>query len=53
MDIFGLKYSYADESIIPKGYQFLTKSNKKKWMPNWHPKYNLEKGLKNYLTKLK
>ena len=28
--------------------------NKKKWMPNWHPRYNLESGLsdyKNYLDR--
>lgn len=52
MNIFGLSYSYANKELIPKGYQFLTQSNKEKWMPNWHPKYNLEKGLKKYFLEL-
>lgn len=52
MDIIGIEYSYTHKDVIPKGYQFLTQSNQKKWMPNWHPKYNLENGLKRYFEKL-
>lgn len=50
MDILHIRYSYHDDLEIPKGYQFYTCSNKNKWLPNWKPKYNLEDGLKDYLT---
>lgn len=43
-------WSYYEESDIPGGYQFYTKSSK--WMPGWRPKYNLEKGLKEYIKSL-
>jgi len=49
LDIMNISYTYHDEDIIPKGYQFYTCSNKNKWLPNWEPKYNLEDGLKDYL----
>jgi len=52
MDILDLKYTYLEESVIPNGYQFETKSDKNKWMPNWHPSYNLENGLNDYKSKL-
>lgn len=45
-------YSYTEESEVPKGYQFYTKSDNKKWMPGWEPKYNLESGLKMYKNHL-
>ena len=40
------------ENKIPEWYQFYTKSNKSKWLPNWKPKYNLEKGIKKYVEYL-
>jgi len=43
-------WKYHSESAIPNGYQFYTKSSK--WMPGWHPKYNLEEGLKEYIKVL-
>jgi ADP-L-glycero-D-manno-heptose 6-epimerase len=49
LDIMNISYTYHDEDVIPKGYQFYTCSNKNKWLPNWEPKYNLEDGLKDYL----
>lgn len=54
MNILEIPFTYLDKSIIPKGYQFFTESNKLKWMPNWKSKWNLEVGLedyKNYLDK--
>lgn len=50
MDILHIRYSYHDDSEVPKGYQFYTCSNKNKWLPNWEPKYNLEDGLKDYVN---
>lgn len=52
MEIMGIPFTYHDETLIPKGYQFYTCSNKDKWMKGWKPQYNLELGLneyKNYL----
>ena len=47
-DILGLIYEYYDESKIPIGYQFQTLSKKDKWMPDWKPMFNLEKGILEY-----
>ena len=41
-------YNYYEESKIPAGYQFNTKSDKTKWLPDWKPEYNLKTGLKEY-----
>jgi len=49
LDILGLEYTYHDEKDIPKGYQFNTKSDPIQFLDEWVPKYNLEKGLKDYL----
>ena len=43
-----LPFSYAPESVIPKGYQFNTLSKKERWMPGWSPRYTLQKGLQEY-----
>jgi len=51
--LFGFPYYYLNEDKIPKGYQFYTCSNKDKWLPNWAPKYNLERGISDYIIKLK
>lgn len=48
MDIMNIPYEYHDESLIPKGYQFYTCSDKKKWMKGWESKWKLEDGLKDY-----
>jgi len=52
LDILDIDYTYHSENDIPKGYQFYTKSDKNKWMYGWEPKYNLERGLKDYLSYL-
>jgi ADP-L-glycero-D-manno-heptose 6-epimerase len=52
LDIFGLKYSYAEASLIPEGYQFYTCGNSERWMPGWRPKYSLEAGVLEYKSKL-
>jgi len=49
LNILGKKYHYVDESNIPKGYQFKTKSDSKKWLPLWNPNWNLKRGLKDYM----
>lgn len=49
LDILKIPFTYTNENQIPKGYQFFTKSNKENWMNGWSPKYNLEKGLYDYL----
>jgi len=43
-----IDFSYHNDDIIPNGYQFYTCSNKNKWMKNWYPNWNLEKGIKDY-----
>jgi ADP-L-glycero-D-manno-heptose 6-epimerase len=48
-----IPFEYYESSKIPFGYQFLTKSNKKRWMNGWFPKFSLEDGIKSYLTYLK
>lgn len=52
MEIMNIPYTYHDEQIIPRGYQFYTKSEKSRWMPGWFPKFNLESGLQKYLSYL-
>lgn len=52
LNILGINFKYVSEDMIPKGYQFFTKSEPKNWMEGWLPDFNLEKGLneyKNYL----
>ena len=49
-----IPHEYLSADLIPKGYQFETKSDSDKWMPGWKPEFNLEKGIKaysNYLGK--
>lgn len=50
LNILGKKYHYIDESNIPNGYQFQTKSDSKKWLPFWEPNWNLERGLRDYMN---
>ena len=49
LDILNIKYTFFDETDIPKGYQFNTKSNSIHWMNGWEPKWNLEIGLNDYV----
>ena len=48
LELMEIPYEYKGECEIPKGYQFYTKSDEKKFMDGWKPKYNLEKGIKKY-----
>jgi ADP-L-glycero-D-manno-heptose 6-epimerase len=48
LDIFGLTYSYLDESEIPEGYQFFTCGEPEKWMDGWEPMYSLLDGVAKY-----
>jgi ADP-L-glycero-D-manno-heptose 6-epimerase len=50
LDILKIPYTYHTEKDIPEGYQFHTQSTPINWMMDWTPQYNLEKGLKDYLT---
>ena len=49
MEIMGLDYGYHPESAIPENYQFETRANPLKLMPEWYTKYNLEQGMEEYL----
>lgn len=53
LNIMNIPFEYADESEIPQNYQFYTKADPNKFMPNWTPKYNLETGLNEYVDLLK
>lgn len=45
-----IEYTYYDETDIPNGYQFHTESKSYNWLFGWEPEWNLEDGLKDYLT---
>jgi ADP-L-glycero-D-manno-heptose 6-epimerase len=47
-----INFGYSSESCIPKGYQFYTCGDKKKWMPNWSPEYSLSEAIEEYLNYL-
>jgi ADP-L-glycero-D-manno-heptose 6-epimerase len=48
LNIFGIKYEYTTEELIPKGYQFFTCGDPNKWMKNWNPKFSLLMGAMDY-----
>lgn len=50
LDILKINYNYFEETDIPKGYQFNTKSSSSKWMYGWEPKWSLENGLNDYIN---
>tara|TARA_Y100001963_G_scaffold116499_1_gene161895 strand:- start:473 stop:1276 length:804 start_codon:yes stop_codon:yes gene_type:complete len=52
LDRMNIKYTYHSEDKIPEWYQFYTKSDKSKWLPDWEPKYKLELGIKKYMEYL-
>jgi ADP-L-glycero-D-manno-heptose 6-epimerase len=49
LDLLGVMYSYHRKSKIPQNYQFNTCANKLKFMKDWYPKYQLEKGMEEYI----
>jgi ADP-L-glycero-D-manno-heptose 6-epimerase len=48
LDILDIDYAYHGEDMIPKGYQFFTKSDKNKWMNGWEPIFKIDNGLIEY-----
>jgi len=48
MKTMNIPFEYHEETLIPKGYQFYTCSDKIKWMKGWESKWTLEDGLKDY-----
>ena len=53
LNLMNIEYQYHLESMIPKGYQYYTCSDKNKWMNGWKPKYTLELGVQDYLNYLR
>lgn len=53
LTIMRIPYEYVSENYIPIGYQFYTCSSKDMWIPGWKPLFNLEDGLREYLSHLK
>lgn len=53
LNIMNIPFEHTNELEIPKNYQFYTKADPIKFMPNWTPKYTLEKGLREYIDLLK
>ena len=53
LDLMEIPYSYKNELEIPDWYQYYTQSDKNKWLHGWKPKYDLEKGIKDYKEYLK
>lgn len=49
VETLNIKYKYVSEKEIPKGYQFYTCSDTKKWMRGWKPKYSLVDGINKYV----
>lgn len=50
LKILNIPFGYHSEELIPPGYQFFTLSDRKKWMPGWNSKWNLERGLSDYFN---
>ena len=49
LELMDINYSYnTSDNAIPPWYQFYTCADKNKFLPNWKPEYNLEKGIKEY-----
>jgi ADP-L-glycero-D-manno-heptose 6-epimerase len=48
LEIFGLKFKYSSNDLIPNGYQFLTCGDRSKWMKSWLPNFSLKQGVIEY-----
>ncbi len=53
LSLLNITWEYLPESSIPQGYQFLTCSDKSKWLPGWSSNWSLEQGISDYLLYLK
>lgn len=52
LDILGIPYEHTTSDAIPAGYQEFTCANVGRRLPNWTPKFSLERGLTDYLEYL-
>ena len=52
LEIAHINFEYSSEKEIPEGYQFYTCGNPERWMPGWQPKFSLESGVIDFLSKL-
>lgn len=48
LDIFEIPYHHRPPEDVPVGYQFVTKTDKKKWMPGWKPTYEIREAFSKY-----
>jgi ADP-L-glycero-D-manno-heptose 6-epimerase len=48
LETLKLRYIYVDSALVPKGYQYYTCGDARKWMSDWTPIYSLEKGVLEY-----
>jgi len=48
LEAFDIPFGYTQPDAVPAGYQFLTQSDKSKWLPGWSPKFSLDQGLAAY-----
>lgn len=48
LNLLKIEYTYHNEDMIPKGYQFHTLADKDNFMDGWQPQYNLERGIAEY-----
>lgn len=46
--LLNVNYEYLDAKFIPSWYQFNTCASKVRFLPNWKPKFNLERGMSEY-----
>lgn len=53
LDFMEIPFEYISEDKIPYNYQYLTQADSNKFMKGWLPLYDLEKGIKDYLSKLR
>lgn len=48
-----IDFEYYDTKDIPKGYQFFTVADKKRFLSNWLPIFQIEDGVSSYLEYLR
>lgn len=53
LNIMNIPFEHTEEDAIPENYQFFTQAKSENFMEGWMPRFNLEKGLGEYLALLK
>lgn len=53
LNIMNIPFEYTSEDDIPNNYQMVTKADINTFMPNWTPKYMIDKGVLEYYDLLK